>query len=126
MVLERIVGVPSAELAQRVKAQIDLAPGRDYVWPGNVRELEQCVRRILIKNDYTPIAPQSSSGLVGQLQADIDGQAITAKDLLAGYCLSIYQHHKTIEAVARITGLDRRTAKKHIDVGRHLFDTGNR
>ncbi len=126
IVLERIVGVPSAELAQRVKAQIHQAPGPDYAWPGNVRELEQCVRRILMKNNYTPLAPQSPSGLVGRLQAGIDGLAITAKDLLAGYCLAIYQRHQTIEAVARITGLDRRTAKKHIDAGRHLFAPGNR
>ena len=27
-----------------------------YPWPGNVRELEQCVRRILLKREYTPLS----------------------------------------------------------------------
>ena len=40
---------------------------------------------------------------------------------MGGYCLMLYRRHQTIEAVARITGLDRRTAKKHIESGQNRF-----
>jgi DNA invertase Pin-like site-specific DNA recombinase len=39
----------------------------------------------------------------------LDGQSV-----LAGYCSSLYKKHGTYEEVARITKLDRRTVKKHI------------
>ncbi|MDX2453686.1 hypothetical protein [Desulfosarcina sp.] len=61
VVVERIVGEPSAELVAWVNEQISLAPGIDYAWPGNVRELEQCVGRILLKRTYTPLPPRSAS-----------------------------------------------------------------
>ena len=121
VVVQRIVGVPSAELVSWVKANICRAPGIDYRWPGNVRELEQCVRRILLKHAYSPLQPPSPLDLASRLQTGIQQQDISAKALVAGYCLTLFQHHKTIEAVARITGLDRRTAKKHIENGKILF-----
>ncbi|WP_281492079.1 hypothetical protein [Desulfosarcina cetonica] len=33
----------------------------------------------------------------------------------------LHQNHHTIEAVARSTGLDRRTAKKYVTDGRQVF-----
>jgi sigma-54 dependent transcriptional regulator, flagellar regulatory protein len=38
--------------------------------------------------------------------------------VLAGYCRRLYDRLGTYEAVARVTGLDRRTAKRHIETGR--------
>ena len=52
-------------------------------------------------------------------------QTLDAKALVAGYCLMLYRQHNTIEAVARITGLDRRTAKKHIMSGEQWFTSDN-
>jgi DNA-binding NtrC family response regulator len=121
VVIQRIVGEPSDELAGRVKAQIRWSPGVDYPWPGNVRELEQCVRRILMKQEYTPLACRSESDLASRLKIGIEKQALDAKSLMGGYCLMLHQKHQTIEAVARITGLDRRTAKKHIEIGQNRF-----
>ncbi len=126
VVVERIVGAPSAELVTLVKEQICYEPGIAYAWPGNVRELEQCVRRILLKRAYTPLAPCSPSGLIFELQKGIEAQSLNAKALIGGYCLLLHRQHKTIEAVARITGLDRRTAKKHIEEGKLLFASETR
>ena len=121
VVTERIVGEPSEELAARVKRQIRQSPGIDYSWPGNVRELEQCVRRILMKREYTPLNRRSASDLETRLKTGMEKLTLDAKSLMGGYCLMLHRRHKTIEAVARITGLDRRTAKKHIESGRHRF-----
>jgi len=121
VVIERIVGEPSQELVARVKQQIRLSPGSSYPWPGNVRELEQCARRILMKREYTPLTRLSTSDLETRLKTGMEKQALDAKSLMGGYCLMLYRRHQTIEAVARITGLDRRTAKKHIESGRHRF-----
>ena len=121
VVVERIVGAPSAELVTWIREQIRHAPGIDYPWPGNVRELEQCVRRMLLKQVYNPLPPPSPSGLIAKLQTGMQQQALDAKALVGGYCLMLHRHHKTIEAVARITGLDRRTAKKHIEEGKRRF-----
>jgi hypothetical protein len=77
-----------------------------------VRELEQCVGRILLKHTYTPLAPASPSGLTAALQRGIATQSLDVRSLVGGYRRMLHQQHKTIEAVARITGLDRRTAKK--------------
>ncbi|BBO68180.1 Fis family transcriptional regulator [Desulfosarcina alkanivorans] len=126
IVIERIVGVPSKELTSMVKAQIHHTPGLAYPWPGNVRELEQAARRILMKQDYTPMPPESPSSPAAWLQTGFQRQDMTARALVAGYCLMLHQQHQTIEAVARITGLDRRTAKKHIEEGKHLFVPGRR
>jgi DNA-binding CsgD family transcriptional regulator len=40
---------------------------------------------------------------------------MAAAEVLAEYCHLLHQQHGTYEAVARITGLDRRTVKKHIN-----------
>jgi len=37
------------------------------------------------------------------------------KELTCGYCAMLYKRHGTYGDVARITGLDRRTAKKYIE-----------
>lgn len=123
VVVRRIVGKPSGELVTWVKEQIQQTPGMGYPWPGNVRELEQCVRRILMKQKYSPLSHYPVPSLVTRLQTGMQQQALDAKTLVAGYCLMLYQQHNTIEAVARIAGLDRRTAKKHIATGQQRFST---
>ncbi|GAI44896.1 unnamed protein product, partial [marine sediment metagenome] len=93
---------------------IDKNLGKDYHWPGNVRELAQCIRRVIIKRDYagdTTIAPLD---LRTKLFGDIDSGTLRAQELLAAYCTILYQKHGTYEQVAQLTGLDRRTVKKHI------------
>jgi DNA-binding NtrC family response regulator len=123
--IQRILGKPSKQLATRLHKQIVQQLGKDYAWPGNVRELEQCVRRMLINNHYTPFQPSSvqtfGQTLDGILQHGIANGTMDAQSLLAGYCYLLYKKHGTYEAVAQRTQLDRRTAKKHIEQGMQQF-----
>jgi DNA-binding NtrC family response regulator len=119
--IQRILGKRSKQLATRLHKQIVQQLGENYAWPGNVRELEQCVRRLLIKSQYTPFQPPSGQTLDGILQRGITNGTMDAQSLLAGYCYLLYKRHGTYEAVAQRTRLDRRTAKKHIEQGMQQF-----
>jgi DNA-binding NtrC family response regulator len=113
----RMVGQPYPTLVKMVLAAIGENLGRAYPWPGNVRELEQCVRSVLIKRKYEGSFRQVRSDLDAQLKTGVAEGSLDAQSLVQGYCRLLHQRHGTYEAVARITGLDRRTVKKHV-VGR--------
>ena len=104
----RIAG--SAALAPMVAEAIarDLPDG--YAWPGNVRELEQTVRRVLVTGRCGP--PNAAPG--GDPFAEARAGTLSAQELVDRYCAELHTRHGTYEAVARITGLDRRTVKKHV------------
>ncbi|MFI4910370.1 MAG: sigma 54-interacting transcriptional regulator [Sedimentisphaeraceae bacterium JB056] len=109
--VRRIAGDDSKRLCDIVKEVIDKNLGADYYWPGNVRELEQCVRRVIIKRDYSPQALQM------QKNGDVFAQNLPVLELLSQYCTYLYNIHKNFEKVARITNLDRRTVKKYVEMG---------
>lgn len=81
----------------------------DYAWPGNVRELEQAVRRILLTGHYQG-EPTSETDFWQQARAGM----LDARGLLAHYCALLHQRCGNYEEVARRTGLDRRTVRKHL------------
>lgn len=114
VIVPRLVGDSSAAVVDEVADLIRRGVGRDYDWPGNVRELEQCARRVLLhrrcERDRRAVAAEPESAFI----ASIRNGELDAKALLAGYCRQLYDAHGTYEHVARITGLDRRTAKKHV------------
>jgi DNA-binding NtrC family response regulator len=109
--LSRMAGTEAAAVlrGQVLHALEALPPA--YPWPGNVRELEQAIRRILVTGDYRPEAPAPADPWLAAAAAG----DLSAADLLAGYCRRLYDQTGTYEAVARITGLDRRTVKRHIE-----------
>lgn len=110
LLLTRIggIGVDSAELGSRV---VSLLPeGHD--WPGNVRELEQAIRRILVRGAYRP--PERQSAERGRLAERIQEGTIDVAEVVRTYCRNLYSELGTYEAVARRTGLDRRTVKKNL------------
>ncbi|MCG8638803.1 MAG: sigma 54-interacting transcriptional regulator [Desulfobacterales bacterium] len=114
--IERMTGTRSEKLINKVKRIIDRNLGADYHWPGNVRELEQCVRSVLLRRDYIGKQKQGRTGrtLTDELVQGIAGQTISIPALVSGYCAVLYEKFGTYEKVARLTGLDRRTIKKHI------------
>jgi DNA-binding NtrC family response regulator len=116
--LRRILGDVDdlPDLAVFVKDAIGRTLGPDYAWPGNVRELEQCVRRILLTHTYAGDSrPRQAAG--DALRDGIEAGTLTAGELLRRYCRLLYDRHGTYEEVARITNLDRRTAKKYVAEG---------
>lgn len=110
----KMTGTRAERLIRKVKHIIEQQLGRDYPWPGNVRELEQCVRSVLMRRDYKGKNEPASLDLSGQLIHGIQNRSIPVADLISGYCNLLYQELGTYEKVARHTGLDRRTIKKHV------------
>jgi transcriptional regulator with PAS, ATPase and Fis domain len=113
--VKRIIGTPSPELVlQTLKILRQQIPS-DYPWPGNVRELEQCVRRILLKQEY-----EGDRTLLNKIEPDTFNEILvhgdfTAQQLVSRYCKVLHKSLGTYEAVARRTELDRRTVKKYVN-----------
>ncbi len=115
VILERITGLPDDTQTECVVQVLQQGLPPDYPWPGNVRELEQAVRCILLTGRYQPPPPVAEGGETpGWLQAARDG-TLTAEALLSAYCGSLYHRHGQYGEVARLTGLDWRTVKKHVE-----------
>jgi len=80
----RTVGDESERCLPEIEQWICAHLPADYPWPGNYRELEQCVRNVIIRRSYLPIAtPQAppDKTFVSRLEA---GQ-LSADELLSYY-----------------------------------------
>lgn len=114
-VVRRTVGEESPDLVELVLHVLKKDLPRRYAWPGNVRELEQAVRRILLTKGYEPQPEEGSSRLPAALLRGMDLGTLSAKDLLSAYAKLLFARHGSYAEVARVTGLDRRTARKHVE-----------
>jgi DNA-binding NtrC family response regulator len=117
LTVRRIAGQDAPELADAVRTAIGRDLGAAYAWPGNVRELEQCVRRVLLNRRYAGDTRPAPSDPGSRLLEGIAAGDYTAAGLLDDYCAMLHERHGNIERVAKITDLDRRTARKHIRNG---------
>jgi hypothetical protein len=113
--VRRIIGKESVSLTDEVHGFIESNQPANYPWPGNIRELEQCVRRILLNSAYLWQSQPSDKDSADMMMLEMKDGALTAQELLARYCTLLYRKHRTYEAVARLTQLDRRTVKKYIE-----------
>lgn len=88
----------------------------DYPWPGNVRELEQAVKRIILTGRFDGPGRDRLPGEAGPdgLAAAMREGSLDAEALLGNYCAMLHRRLGSYEAVARRTGLDRRTVRKYI------------
>ncbi|MBU5635210.1 sigma 54-interacting transcriptional regulator [Geomonas sp. Red69] len=118
-ILRRIAGQPvSGREQQLVKKVLQRDLGRDYDWPGNVRELEQAVKRIILTGRYQGVKREKGRGdAADRLVSGLREGALNVEELLAAYCGLLYERFRTYEEVARRTQLDRRTAKKYVQMG---------
>ena len=114
--VKRIVGRSSPELTQMVKTVIINNLGYDYPWPGNVRELEQCVRQVLVGQDYKGDDRHKESDSFSKFAESIRRGEVNTQELIAGYCHFLYQQHQNYQEVARRVQVDSRTVKKYIKV----------
>ena len=114
--IERITGRPPSALLAMTQKNISEQLGENYAWPGNVRELGQCVRRILLKRRYHSIFNKKTDSTASGLAKEMENGEIDVKNLVKTYCRLLYDKFGTYGEVARRTGLDRRTVKKHIEI----------
>jgi transcriptional regulator with AAA-type ATPase domain len=113
---QQVAGVEAESLAAQAEAWIHEHLGDDYLWPGNFRELGQCVRNILVRNDYRP-AHRAEVPADGDLAAAVIAGALSAEDLLRRYTTLVYAQCGSYEEASRRLALDRRTVKAKIDPG---------
>jgi hypothetical protein len=114
LLVARIAGHEAPALAEMVLEALRAGLPRDYDWPGNVRELEQAVRRILLTGRYTAEPHAAAGDDAERLATRMRGAELTADELLAHYCASLYRRMGSYTAVAERTGLDPRTARKYV------------
>jgi DNA-binding NtrC family response regulator len=109
----RTVGEEAERCLPEVEDWIKTNLPGDYSWPGNYRELEQCVRNVIIRRSYRPIAQTTAPehDFIARFRA---GQA-TAQQLVESYTAHVYRMAGTFEEAGRRLGLDRRTVKKNVD-----------
>ena len=112
--LKRITDIPAPDLAPTIEKHIRTHIPDHYPWPGNVRELEQCIRRICLTGSCNISDDIKLTNLNSDFSLTNTTGESSAQSLLQQYCRFLYERHGSYEAVARITQLDRRTAKKYI------------
>ena len=86
----------------------------------------KCVKKPEAHNRHEQIKILSRPGEVpadtqGLLIKGINEETLDAQGVLSLYCSILYEHHGTYEEVARISNLDRRTVKKHIQSAKEKF-----
>ena len=112
LLVERISGC--SELAEKVLENLP----KGYAWPGNVRELEQAVRRILLTGKYVPESAATLGDLDSTFMEKVRAGELSATELLARYSAMLHRRLGTYAEVAKRTGLDPRTTRKHIESAR--------
>lgn len=113
-ILDKLCGDNSKELLSQILKTIHTDIGKEYTWPGNVRELEQATRRILLKGHYEGDFIIKSNNETDRLITNMQDGTLDATELLTGYCKILYSRYPVYGEVARRTGLDWRTVKKHL------------
>jgi transcriptional regulator with AAA-type ATPase domain len=83
---------------------------KNYRWPGNYRELEQCVRNILIRQTYQPLAAAADTFHDRYTRGEL-----TADEVLNHYTALVYNQCGSYVETARRLSLDRRTVKARIE-----------
>jgi len=115
---QQVAGQEAEAVAEEAEAWIRKNLGPDYPWPGNYRELGQCLRNILIRQEYRPAGAARRRTREEWLSGPL-----TAEELLRRYCTLSYAETGSYEETARRLQLDRRTVKKKID--REMLKEGN-
>jgi len=111
----RTVGDEAERCLPEVEQWIEKHLPADYAWPGNYRELEQCVRNVIIRGSYQPLA-QTPAVEGDDFFARYRAGELSADELLAHYAARVYRLTGSYEEAARKMGLDRRTVKAKVEL----------
>ncbi len=114
--VRRVVGDDAQRTLAEVEEWVEAKLPRDYPWPGNYRELEQCVRNIIIRRSYQPMAdPARDHTSATTLFHRIENGDVAAEELVSHYAALVYTKTGSYEETARRLGLDRRTVKSKVE-----------
>jgi len=111
---QKVAGPEGEAVAGEVLSWIQEKLGIDYPWPGNIRELEQCVRNVMIRQEYHPAADQAAGQDDWQLASLREG-ALTLEAVCRLYCTHVYASIGSYVETARRLKIDRRTVKKYVE-----------
>ena len=114
--VRRVVGNDAERTLAEVQAWVEAKLPLNYPWPGNYRELEQCVRNIVIRRSYEPMAdPATDRTSAATLFHRIENGALAADELVSHYAAMVYLKTGSYEETARRLKLDRRTVKSKVE-----------
>ena len=114
--VRRVVGNDAERTLAEVQKWVATKLPRNYSWPGNYRELEQCVRNIVIRRSYEPMADAARDrSSTATLFQRIENSALTADELVSHYAAMVYLKTGNYEETARRLKLDRRTVKSKVE-----------
>ncbi len=100
--------------AEEASSWIESHLGLEYGWPGNVRELGQCLRNLLVRGSYVPATTEDKPE-ASPMAEPMDRR--TAAEVLRQYMKNVYEREgRNLAKTARAAGVDRRTAKKYLEL----------
>jgi DNA-binding NtrC family response regulator len=111
--VRRAVGSEADRCMPEVEAWIHAHLPAHYDWPGNYRELEQCVRNLIIRRSYKPLAERNASP-EGAFLARWRNGDLTVDELVSQYAAQVYRSTGSYEQTARKLAIDRRTVKSMV------------
>ncbi len=112
--VRRAVGDEAERCLPEVENWVRANLPSDYAWPGNYRELEQCVRNVIIRGSYQPVAARAELEEESLLTRFRQGE-LTAEELTSWYSALVYRRTGTYEETATRLGIDRRTVKSRVE-----------
>jgi hypothetical protein len=115
--LKNILGYIDEEIRVELEEKIQGLLATGYNWHGNVREFEQCVRTLLVAQDYIPLVmAREEKGSLGALCRQLESSTVTLEELLTTYCRHVLTQTGTYQTAAQRLGVDWRTVKKYVEV----------
>ena len=112
--VRRAVGDEADRCYPEVEAWVRTHLPAGYDWPGNYRELEQCVRNVIIRGSYRPIADPDGAGEEPFLAKLRKGE-LKSDEVISYYAALVYRKTGSYEETGRRLGLDRRTVKARVE-----------
>lgn len=112
--VRRAVGDEAERCLPEVTSWVRANLPSNYAWPGNYRELEQCVRNVIIRGSYQPIAGRTARDDESFFTGFREGE-LTADQVTSRYAALVYRRTGSYEETARRLGIDRRTVKSRVE-----------